>query len=292
MPAILMRMSNAREYLDFMIKTGNHFILTASNYSMKIEHLEDDFLDRKYIATDQSKRTFAAFSKLKHDLKEKEVPRIDPSTLTYFQHDFRGDMYVERVINIDLKSAYATILYNDGFISEETFRYLGSASKKERLASVGMLASRKRIFNFHKGEPIGEPEENVSPNAGFFFHAVKRTYEIMSELKRIVGQRYLYTWVDGIYFLPGTDEALADCMQYLTDIDIKYSLDYLTEFEVLVQSDNVRVQFKKEGKRKIFNLPSVSTEFKRLSLEAIILLNKKIKENEQSKISKKGGGHS
>lgn len=303
MPAILMRMGNARKHLDYMIHSMYPFYLTTSNYSMKIETyyeaedgtLEDYlaeegrklFLDKKYIATDQSKRTFAAFAKLKSDLKEKKVPKIDPSELIYFQHDFKQSMYIEQVINIDLKSAYATILYNDGYISEETFRYLHSATKKERLASVGMLASRKRIFDFKKGEPVGDPEVHVSPNAGFFFHAVKRTYEIMSELKRICGEDYLFTWVDGIYFLPSWEKRV-DCENYLSSVNIKFSTDTLTEFEVKVLANKCLVEFKKEGKRKLFNLPSLSTEFKRISLEAIMRINKKQKQDEQKIASKKG----
>lgn len=276
-------MGNARAYMDYLLACGIRFRLTTSNYNMKIEATD---LDKKFIATEQSKRTFAIFAKLKHDLKDKPVPKINSHELIYFQHDFKESMYVEKVINIDLKSAYATFLYNDGIISEATFDYLCNASKKERLAGVGMLASRKRIFDFYKGEPIGNPIVEVSPFAGFFFHAVRRTYDVMSDLKMIVGQQYLFTWVDGIYFLPGQGSALSDCIEYLESIGIKYTVDNLSEFEVKIKQDKCVVTFKKDGKNKIFQLPSVSTEFKRISLEAIQLLNKKLKENEK-RIGKK-----
>lgn len=277
MQTYLLRMGNARAYRNYLLDSGTPFQMTCSNYTIKVECEEEG---KKFIATQQSKRTFAAFSKIKKDVKDKPVPDITSDELIYFEHDFRSPMYIERVINIDLKSAYATILFNDGFITKETFDYLKKASKDERLASVGMLASRKRIFNFDNGQPIGEVEEIVSKNAPFFFYAVKKTYAIMSELKRICGPSYYYTWVDGIYFEPGNSGVLSDCMEYLQSTDLLYSVDILTEFEVEIKKHKAVITFKKDGKNKIFQLPTLPTEFKRLTLDAILLSNKKLKKNE------------
>lgn len=274
-------MNNARIHINYMTEAKEDFTLTSSNYTTQIETLENKW---KYVANIQSNRTFAAFAKIKSDLKGKIIPNIDRNDLIYFQHDFKESMYIESVINVDIKSAYATVLRNDGFISEKTFKYLQKATKPERLASVGMLASKKEIFEFKSGIPISA-EEKISENSGLFFHAVQRTYEVMSELKKICERNYLYTWVDGIYFLPN-DNSRFRCINYLSDLNFKYSVDVLEEFEVKVKPESILVTFKKDGKRKVFNLPSPTSEFKRIIIDTIIQMN-----NQQSsgikKLSKK-----
>jgi len=250
------------------------FILTSSNYTTQVEHGD---IKEKFVQTMQSNRTFACFAKLKSQIKDKPVPDIDKNSLIYFHHDFKSDIYIDTVYNIDLKSAYATILYNDKFIDKKTFEYIMSSTKQERLASVGMLASRKKVFQFKSGSPISE-EEIVSEKSGFFFHAVKRTYDIMSDLKKVCGNDYLYTWVDGIYFLPN-DEVKDWCVRHLEKYNFRCSFDVLTEFEVKVREDNTLVTFKKDGKRKVFNLPSPMSEFKRIMIDAVLSSNRKKSED-------------
>jgi len=50
------------------------------------------------------------------------------------------------IFNIDIKSAYATILKNDGLITQKTFDFINRLPKQERLTAVGMLAGKKNIF--------------------------------------------------------------------------------------------------------------------------------------------------
>lgn len=274
MPPILMRMGNARTHINYLVDIAANFILTSSNYTTQIEM--DDLRD-KYVQTMQSNRTFACFAKLKKDTKDKPVPAIDNTMVNYFVHNFKKPIYIDNVLNIDLKSAYATILFNDGFITEDTFNYVSKSAKKERLASVGMLAARKKIFTFKTGCVVDE-SEIVSEKSGFFFYAVMRTSEIMAELQKIAAKDYLYTWVDGIYFLPN-DNVKWRCINYLADHKFNYTCDELEQFEVEFKRDNILVTFKKEGKRKIFNLPLPMTEFKRLMIDAILQANRKASAN-------------
>lgn len=265
-----MRHGNAREHINYLIDIAANFILTSSNYTTGIEM---DEMKDKYVRTMQTNRTFACFAKLKSQVKDKPVPEIDRDSLVYFQHNFKGNIYIDEVTNIDLKSAYATILFNDGFINKDTFEYILKSRKPERLASVGMLASRKKIFTFKGGAPIDE-QEIISDKAGFFYYAVKRTSEIMADLKEVCRQNYLYTWVDGIYFHPNK-KMQSGMIKHLADNNFHYSVDYLTEFEVSIKQENIVVTFKKDGKRKIFNLPLPTTEFKRIMMDAIIKCNHK-----------------
>lgn len=267
-------MGNARSHINYLIDIAANFVLTSSNYTTQIEM--DEKKD-KYVQTMQTNRTFACFAKLKSNLKDKPVPDVDNTMVNYFVHNFKKPIYIERVTNIDIKSAYATILYNDNLINEDTFQYICKSAKKERLASVGMLAARKKIFTFKTGSVVDE-QETVSEKSGFFFYAVKRTSEIMADIQKICGKQYLYTWVDGIYYLPNSNIDFV-ASAYLRDNKFDFRIDRLEEFEVQFKHDCILVTFKKDGKRKIFNLPLPITEFKRIMIDSILQANRSTSNN-------------
>ncbi len=270
----LMRDNNAlsmfRLYADLKVP----FTLTCSNYTAELKTDNDK---EKFVKSFQSKRTFAAFAKIKSDIKDKQPPDINREQLRYFQHDFRKDGFYKEAYNVDLKSAYATILYNDTFITEATFLYLKALHKPERLACVGMLAAKKQATTFSAN---GAPPENViteSPFANFFYYAVMKTDIIMTELKKIIGRSYMFTWVDGIYF--SDKKKIEPCMRYLETISMKASEETLENFKVTMLEDKVQIVFKKDGKLKGFNLPNRTSEFQHLYHKAMQYYNSKPKTN-------------
>jgi len=269
----LLRGSNARAYMNYLKKIGVPFEMFISNYQV---HFKTELFDKKFVHSMQGNRVFACYAKIKKDVKTKPIPDINREQLSYFVHDFKADRYVGDVINIDLKSAYATILYRDGYITRDTFDYISKGTKQDRLVSVGMLASRKQHFKFDGGKIVFN-DEIISEFSNFFFYAVKRTSEIMADLKTICGSRYLFTWVDGIYMLPDPD-TVKQCEDYVEQCGFKYTTEQLREFEVKIEQKQVRVHFLKlskgEWKPKPFTLPLVNSEFKRLMIEAILSKHK------------------
>lgn len=223
----------------------------------------------------QAPRTFGAFAKLKKDLKIKPVPEVDKSQLRYYVHNFKSDCFYPLVFNVDLKSAYATILKNDGLITSDTFAYLSKLDKKQRLASVGMLASHKDIFHFKSGK-INKTDEHNSEFSNFFFHLVKRTSDIMDEMKKICGQDFLFVWVDGIYFMPD-EGVMSDCIMYLDSINFPHSFEVLTDFEVKIMRTHTRISLRKEGKLKPFNLPHQDSGMKQILKNIIVNQKNKTK---------------
>lgn len=225
-------------------------------------------MDRKFVYSLQSNQTFAAYAKVKKDVKDKPPPEINKEELVYFVHDFKESCSIDRVYNIDLKSAYATILFKDEIITQDTFSYLSRLPKHDRLAAVGMLASRKKSFSFDKQGTIRTYEETISKLENFFYYAVQRTFEIMCDLRRILGADYLFTWVDGIYFRP-TMEGLIQCEDYLRRIGFRYSEEILTDWQVRVVKGAVKLFFVKEGKIKSFSLPARESEFVSIMADAM-----------------------
>lgn len=182
------------------------YTLKLSNYTTIIEtpsrifSWNDHNLDTK---------AFIAYQMIKRDLNEytaNERPEIERAKLeffdTYTEDTFNRDM----VFAVDIKSAYATILYLDGFICEKTYGYISTLDKKARLAAVGMLASRRDVF-YYKGKELLSCDKIVNPYENYFWYCVKRTSEIMQQ---IAGQtKPLFYWVDGIYFETVDDKAKA-----------------------------------------------------------------------------------
>ncbi len=249
----------AKAYFDMLKISGKRFEVIISNYTTEYK----GYFNMHFISEEKSNRVFAAFSKIKSDVTKwsaNEMPEIDKSALLYFDsYRFKKDLHLSHVYNIDLKSAYATVLFNDLFISEETFKYISKLPKMDRLACVGMLASRKEIFRYDESGDMYENEKRVSEMEGYFYHCVERVSKIMQDVKDIVGNKYLFTWVDGIYF--DGEENLEKVSKYLEEINYKHSVDLLNDFSVTACKNYDVVSFKKEGKFKEFVLTRNNSGF-------------------------------
>lgn len=273
-----MRNNNAESVVNLMVDTDTSFELQCSNYSMKIIN---DEMNVSFVANMQGKKVFAAYAKLKSALHEQYLPDIKREDLTYFLHNFKQTQHIGNVCNIDLKSAYANVLYLDGLIPKQVFDFISKMQKPDRLACVGMLASRKDCYNFEKGR-VANNHETVSLYAPFFYYAVKRTFDIMLDLKKICGSDYLFTWVDGIYFRPQpAKKRLIE--YYLRKIKFPFSSDVLTDFDVKHLPRRIFVSFKKQDERKTFNIPIQPTGFQKAMHTGLLLSNNKNKEKKSWK---------
>jgi hypothetical protein len=237
---------SARAHINFLRHAGIPYSLKISNYTMEII---SDLYNIQFLHSMRSNRCFAAHAKVKSCVKNLEVPVINKGELEYFMHNFNGDYFSPHVVCIDIKSAYATVLYNDGFINKETYQYLNKIDKMDRLAAVGMLASQKNCFDYDGNGDLIDFHQDISPLAGFFFHCVKRVGDIMNDLKKMSGNDYLFTWVDGIYLKPN-DEYLYTIAPYLEANNFNFRVEICYQFTVRVANGKVRLTFWKEDKTK------------------------------------------
>lgn len=263
----LLRKGDARALVKFLTDTKINFELIRSNYAMEVK---SELIHDKFVNTMQSKRVFAAFAKIKSNVKDKPKPEVSREDCVYYQHNFKESFFQHEVMNIDLGKAYATVLKNDKIISIETYDYICKLPKQSRLVCVGMLASRKKSFIYKAGN-IVDYSEIISDNSPFFFYAVKRTFEIMSDLKNICGDNYLFTWVDGIYFTPNAEIA-AECKRYLDGIGFGHTIESLKDFTVKFLPRKIMLVFKKWNNNKniwdikSFNLPHKETISQKIAM--------------------------
>ena len=249
---------NYRTYLQMIIKTGKPYKLIQSNYCLEIE---SEVINIKFIERELSQKAFIGGAKIKKDIRASNVeyPEIDKNTLEYF--DFADVEKLkktgENIFNIDLKSAYARVLLNHNLITENTFFYLQHIPKEDRLASAGMLASRKDIY-YKVGRELIKKETINSNTENYFFMCVKHVAEIMREIKKILAEDFVYSWVDGVFFENKKNEIKIE--KYLKSIKHPFTLEEVTNFRYFSDEKNKKIIFSKSGKEKSLNLPNKNSE--------------------------------
>lgn len=243
----LTRPESVKIHVDFLKNSGFPYSLKISNYTVEIM---SELFTVQFLQSMRGKQCFAAYSKVKSDVKNFKPPRINRAELKYFEHDFnKGDFAEPYVINIDIKSAYATMLFNNGYISKETYNYLCKIDKLDRLASVGMLASKKYCFDYDRDNSLVNYEKIVSELENFFYYCVIETAKIMADLKKIAHNVYLFTWVDGIYFKPD-ENVLFEIEDYMRDVNLKWTTSILEQFKVVNKGKKIQCTFWKPGETK------------------------------------------
>jgi len=262
--------------------TRNYFLTGSSNqqgieiaqrYGLDFEHKISTYteqlitgvtaLDYYIINTEQPKAAFMGYQKIKAAVKRcgLEAPDLEAENVKYFDSGMKEKpQYYQTVLNIDLKAAYPTALYQLGYIDAETYDYILTLNKTARLAACGMLAGRKTVLTYLNGE-LEEAREDVSETAGYFFGAAYEVGEILEKMAEIWGKSFLFFWVDGIYIkMPEktfnyTDE-WKQTNAFLLEKGYPYTFEILFDFTVEIgQRNTLEVAYEKNKKIKQFKIP-------------------------------------
>lgn len=199
---------------------------------------------------------FAAYSKIKADLIELPIP-VDIKYIKYYQTNFKyTSLYADKIYSIDIKSCYASILKNSKLITDKTYDFISKLSKENRLAAIGMLASKKNIFKFDDTGNVSDHTIDKSKYSDYFFYCVQETYRIMNECKMILGEDFLFIWVDAIYFSGNVEKAQEVMKYFKDDHNLESSVNVLWEFEVELRKDFYRLRYIKDGKKTFMDIPT------------------------------------
>lgn len=243
--------------VTFLSKSGLPYNLSVSNYTVAIK---SEYINAKFMKSSRSYRFFGAYNRIKADVSKHAIPKIRKHEVEFFEHDFRSNFFTPEITNIDLSNAYATILYNEGYITEKTFKHLSKLHKSERLGSIGMLASKKYSFDYDESGQIAKYTLITGKYENFFFYCAKKTQEIMRDLRKICGKNFLFIWVDSVYFRPDPEiEALVK--EHITLSGFKFKRDLLKDFAINIVNGKVKLTFIKEGKATYFFIPPKTSEF-------------------------------
>lgn len=195
----------AENYFNLLIEKKRDFELSTSEHGTEIKcnGIKEYFTDKK---TEYD--LFGCFNSLKSELKSKvekcskfDYPKIYyDSNGEFINFNLNDSIDFKTTYQIDLSSAYLTSLKNSKMISNKLFEKINRMTKKNRLKCLGLLAYQKTVYKFKSGEFNGIEKKKENEFSKCFEFCVKKIAKIMSEIKKIIGEGFLFFWTDCIYF--------------------------------------------------------------------------------------------
>jgi hypothetical protein len=229
--------------LDFCIKN--------SSYSTIIETETNQV---RFITNNYSNAVFMAAQKIKSDVTKSDLGKSimagHYSTSNYDSANGQPDGKWDKIINIDITSAYATCLLNSKLISKETYLFLQKIPKTERLPAMGMLARNQLIINFEKGEPVSN-ERFTADTAQIFFYIISEINKMMQTVMQMAGDHFLFYWVDGVFLKQDIPVKLLDQIENVF-LHKNYAVKYesVKDLEWKREEDSVVITMNKNGENK------------------------------------------
>ncbi len=247
------------EIINNLIKEKTSFIVKSTNYTTEII-----FPNYSYLFSGSNKpnyKLFGTLAQLKSQVKNIRLPDTNEGKISYYQLDLKNfnikNNKIDNIFNVDIKAAYATALLNKKYIDVVLYNKIMTLPKLDRLAIVGMLATKKNIYEFQDGKEINYKTEfwdGTGEARKIFFEASKTVDELLIDCRKIAGGDFLFFWVDGIYLK--TENKISEICQHLTNAGFKYSKNNYTDFNFKVKENILTVNYINEEKEeKVFNLP-------------------------------------
>ena len=216
--------------------------------------LESKMGKHKFMVNQYSNRVFIARNKVLKDIKDnelaKQIMQGDYSTKNFGYNDSLGNMNESEVLNIDISSAYPHAIYNAGLITKETFDYLNSLKKSEKLPCLGMLASSYLKFNYENGK-VKNIVNHREPTAQIFFSLIQEVNDVMEECKWILGEKYIFHWVDGVFFKRDTSvKKINQVEKIFENLNLPIKYESVKQFQIRKNGENFVISMNKNGEDK------------------------------------------
>lgn len=234
-----------------LIANGESFTVTRTNVTTKFHFLERKRADRIFSSVTFSYKEMNLFAEIRKEVrfnieqKNLKLPDYTAKDIGYYlysnaMHEAQktGRVEFDDVMEFDIVKAYYTAAYNLGYISREFFLACIELPKTTRLRLIGSIATLKTIFVYKEGKLSGDPIQKYDPDLRkAWFHICKYVDECMRQLRRLLGEDFLFYWVDGLY-CKSTDKI----DDYLLWVRLKYNLDfeYKPVDRVVVEKDDAK----------------------------------------------------
>lgn len=253
-------------YVEFLKANKKTFTIRHGTYTTFVE---TEHGKNKYETARFKDRVFIAANMIKKDVKLSENGQEimkGRHTKTNFSH--RQDIKpfsAERVLNIDISSAYATCLANSGLISQKTYDYLKRLRKEERLPAVGMLARSACYWDYESGVCVDIRVERAE-TAEVFFFLIEEINLVMQSIQWELGKYFYFYWVDGVFFDYDTPPALVEKIErILEDKGYRYKYEAVHDFRLTKDKREVyTINMVKNGEAKQYQF-STRNEAKDIS---------------------------
>ena len=239
--------------VNFLSSIGSTFDFYHGSKSSKI--IFPDGTKETYLTKLVDKKIFVCAKKIAKQVEESnildnlEIPESD-----YFNNQVAlPECLNTRVINIDIKNAYPSILKNLGIIDKKTLNWLNSFGKLDKLTTLGILAKKKVKWKYVDGI-IDKIETEQANTKNIFFYCVHKIDNLLKDLMEISSVYGIFYWVDGIYLFDDTpDHILQEIIDRIEEENLEYHYDICTEFTIKRHEDLIDISFFKEDCKKYFS---------------------------------------
>jgi hypothetical protein len=209
------RIGNERHFLEKTITEERAVTLKRTNYSIKVETER-----RNYLFSNQSsvgKRSFVAYKKIVKDIMQSGIatPDVTSKDVKYWWFKDK-EKYPPNFYNVDINSAYPTVLYNVGAITNETYTYLTTKMQ-------------------------------VSDLSGWFYMCCLVIGEIMEAVRERFKGNAMYYWVDGI----AVQDKPWDVLCFIEYLGYQSKIELINNCKLV----NNWLVYMKDGKKKYLHLP-------------------------------------
>lgn len=127
-------------------------------------------------------------------------------------HRFASGPLPPDAVCVDISAAYPSTMQMGEMVSRETAGRVFALPKPDRLAVVGMLATRKHVTRYVGGECAGVGVVE-SPTRRAFFAICARVGEVMDQGATDAGADFLLYWVDGAFIRREAAPAFAEYLR-------------------------------------------------------------------------------
>jgi hypothetical protein len=247
--------ANIQFNIDILNKTNTSFVVQNGTYTTTIITPNGKV---RYMMNQYSIRVFKVATMIKNDVLNSENGKAIMET-KYFKTNFgfsdNPKSYISKqVLNIDITSAYATCLLQNGLITERTYKALKKLPKTERLPCVGMLATSHTAYKYENGECI-EVNSFRADTAPVFFFLIDEINYLMQNIQFLLGKHYIFHWVDGIFFDYKTDKATVEEIErYLNEKGYEYKYEDVQDFKVETDDKKLIIKMIKNGVAKQYTI--------------------------------------
>jgi len=222
-----------KSYIDFLVGNKKTFTVRHGTYTTFVE---TEHGKNKYETARFDNRVFIASNMIKKDVKNsehgREVMAGKHSKVNFYHKQDLQPFTAERVLNIDISSAYATCLLNSGLITEKTYDYLKRLRKEERLPAIGMLARSACYWEYVEGKCTDIHVERAE-TAQVFFYLIEEINLLMQSIQWELGKYFYFYWVDGVFFDYDTPPRLiAKAESILIEAGYRYKYEQVTDFRL------------------------------------------------------------
>ena len=212
----------------------------------------------KYMMNKYNNRVFACAKIIKRDvLKSPKAQEIMADKFFKINYGFSNlveSYQAKRVLNIDISSAYASCLYNNKLITEATYQRISTLPKVERLPVVGMLATSYTKFVYDKGECI-DVKVHRAETANVFFYLIDEINYIMQEIRHLLGNYFIFYWVDGVFFSEETPkEMIKEVEHFLLELGYRYKYEAVRDFSIDSTKKSLIIKMNKNNEFKQYSI--------------------------------------